>query len=215
MRLSLFFLLLTLLPIETSAQISATTENGRRVLLHEDGTWSYAETRSEGEGKTGTTYLQTDSGQRMKAGIREHVSDEIELQIALEDGAPRLVMWKEKGQSCGGQLSSLEFGEASLLLRGAETIRLIDRGRTGEQTVTRSTETADLGIETETSYCQSWGIYHLTSREIQKLREHPLSKVRVRWDYDSDGWSSREGNEIISVDDNRWTLQRQIKALGL
>lgn len=210
MRLSLFLLLLTLLPILATAQIPATTEDGERVLLHEDGTWTYAGTESEEENRAGTTQLQTGSGERMRAGIRESISNEIKLQIALEDESPRLVMWKEGSQSCSLS-SSLEFGEASLLLGGSATISLVDRGRTGKQTVTRSIRE---GMEIESSYCQSWGIYHLTDGEVQKLKSHPLSKVRIHWDYDP-GMHSDEGNEIISVDENRWTLRRQIEALGL
>ena len=54
-RLALILPLLTSIPVSTSAQISDTTENGRRVLLYEDGSWSYAEQWNDN-----VTYIHTD-----------------------------------------------------------------------------------------------------------------------------------------------------------
>lgn len=209
MRLTLLLILLATLPSLTLAQISATTEDGRKVLLYEDGTWDYVERRKD----TGTTYLQTDS-KRMRAGVREGISDDIQLQVALDNGAPRLVMWTEDSGTC---YRPKKFGEATLFLGGSATIDLVDRGKTGSQTTTRVEEERVLGVdgeviksENEKSYCQTWGVYHLTDSEVQKLKETALVRVGINWESDV-----REENEIISVSENRWTLRRQIKALGL
>lgn len=205
--ISLLLLLFITLPASTAAQIPATTEEGRRVLLYENGSWSYA-----GEEETSsTTYVHTGNGNRLEAGIREEVFNNIELQVAVEEGAPRLIIWKEYLGDCQPGVRAEFFGEASLLL-GNAAVPLVDRGKTGRQTVTEeeSGYSRTLTASSANSYCETWGMYHLTRAELKKLRGNPLSKLRIEWES-----QVRTRSEIVHVKENRWTLRRQIEALDL
>ena len=206
MRPILALLLFTMIPVSASGQIAATTEDGRRVLLYEDGSWAYA------EAETSTiTYIHTGDGNRLKAAAREEVADEIELQVAVENGAPRLVIWKKTPGDCQARRVIAEFfGEASLLLENA-AIPLVDRGETGRQTVTEeSGYSRSLARSSAQRYCETWGMYHLTRTELRKIEENPLSKLRIEWES-----RVRSQSEILHVNENRWTLRRQIEALDL
>lgn len=221
------FVLLLICPGPALAQTCATTENGRRVVLSENGSWKYAkgdecELASSTDSEAKTTEVLIGS-ERYPAGIRKTIINEdffdIKAQVVDKNSQSLLVLWHESEQQCSGtnyfgNPRSMSDNNSRLFLENGEVIEFIDRRNKGRRTVrdarTKTVPSLMSGSEEErrVDICQQWIAYRITDSEIDAIQESNISRIEIK--------SQLSANpELFQVRQNRATLAKQSEALGL
>lgn len=204
------------------------TENGRQVVLSENGSWKYAkgdqceQARStDSEAKTTEVLI---GSERYPAGVRKTIIDEdffdIKAQVVDKNGQALLVLWHESDQQCqgthyfGNPNNSISDHDSRLFLKNGEVINFIDRGNKGRRTIRDARTETELGltpgseVERKVDVCQQWIAYRITNSELGTIQESNMSRIEIKSGFGA-------SPELFRIRQNIETLAKQSEALGL
>jgi hypothetical protein len=198
----------------------ATTEEGKKVSLHPDGTWEYIVSANEDAVETTTTeepqaevHRPTSSvflgGKRLLAGNKTIINSEDNSLITsvtlAKDGNQTLIMfWQESDDDRMSFFHWNWTGTVYLFLENGETISLTDRNMHGQNKIPNG----KLGnYQTKYDVYQRFSGHYLTLSECQKLKRSNLIQVAYRT-------TEEEPTIRLQVTENQNTLREQLLDIG-
>ncbi len=190
MKSHLLVLLFLISVTSLYAQQYATTDDGKRVVLNNDGTWKYIENNESSS--TGYTYI---GGEKYPSGQTEYITEDISVTIIKKPGQTMILFWED----CDEQTSFFNWvwqGKVTIYLEGGSTIILNDRKING--------------INNEDGKYQRYSCYYLTASECAALKKSSLARISY---YIPDYGNNSVTYKTISM--NESTLKTQLNALKL
>ena len=198
LRSFLFGFLLTAVQF-SFAQIRATTESGNKVLLFDDGTWKYDETRKE-VASSAIAAVVAESATLQIDSSREISTDPVELFYA---SSPRLVkFFGEMGSNIRCKIScsnyhgviKLHFGWEIPVSDGHRYFGMLKEGSTVTLTLEdRQQIVLVMGDENELKRLEKFNssvisnaTIPLSTQQLTSLMKQPLEKMEVEWRKDSE-----------------------------
>lgn len=191
-------LVLILLPLSIFAQEYAYTEDGKKIVIYDDGTWEAIKEKRE------TSYV-TFGTKKLKAGVSEMLygkkdwinedefSERIDTQLAIKDGQVMIIFWHYTQTEEFGPDPTWKSDDVFLYTKNGDAIRLVDREM-------RGTTNIDNGLT------QSWAAYYLTDAECEKLKSQGVQSFTFTKFID--------GQKKVQVNGDAYTVRNQLVALG-
>jgi hypothetical protein len=208
---NLIILLLLVVVTETiKAQTYATTDDGKRVILNNDGTWEYSQSNNETPSST-YIYMGTD---RLKAGFAETIHTEsygaeTSLQLAKKGNQTMIIFWQEQTSDFNNWLWT---GSVILYLENGETIKLLDRNMKGQNTIKDGHESksgyGEYSFTTKSDLYQRYSAYYLTASECKQLEQSNISAISYQTTAPFEN-----GRQNIRISMNANTCKTQLRAI--
>lgn len=202
MKNLLIILIIVIGTINSYAQTYATTDDGKRVKLNNDGTWEYVQESNE---KLESTYIYMGTD-RLKAGIAENIHSEsfgasTSIQVAKKGNQRMIIFWQEQSRKLNNWLWT---GTVIIYLENGETIKLIDRNIKGQNTIKGGNKSGYYA----TDLYQRYSAYYLTESECKQLERSNISAIS----YETTN-PFEKGRQNINIEYNSETVKTQLKAI--
>jgi hypothetical protein len=197
-----------LFPIsQLSGQFYAVTDDGKKVILHSDGTWSYILSGTNPELISSVFF----GGRKLTSGVRTSVAKEsngLETSISIAKDAEKtmIIFWQETTDFKMNFFNELWEGTVIMYLENGETISLVDRGIKGQNTINDGFETSYGG---KLKLYQRYSAYYLTPSECIKLKKSSLSQIAYSINSGFD-----KGAIFMQVTQNFYTIRDQLFAIN-
>lgn len=189
--------ILTLTVLSTFAQTEATTNDGRKVILNDDGTWKYVETKTENTESTDNSdcsnYISTETDKVTgKASVAAK-----EMLVVSKDGGKNgfgfYILKSDKGsiifsiQAVGAGNCIDDDDKMNVLFRDGTRIELVN----------------DADFNCDAKYTQYFGGVFGRKKELEMFRTKEVETIRI---WTSDGYveedfNSEQSNQLLHTVD--------------